>query len=247
MRNSVVLCGVLLALSAVSATAAGLNLRWSSCFGDGGAQNRTVACAGKLGSSILVGSFILPTVGVLQASGVDLVLDFASAGTTMPDWWRITCRVNFITCNPTISPSAVNCFDWANGVAAGGLAGYTVGTLYGPTHARLTAGFGVPAGNNQDIPGGTELFLFNTVISNAKTTGAGACTGCTTPVCIQFTNATVAAGSGTSVVVNGATVPGSNYALWQGGAGTGTVLGSDCPAATPTRNSAWGTIKSLYR
>jgi len=247
MKKTLLLCGALLALTAASASAAGTNLRWSSCFGDGGPQNRTSACTSNLGSNILVGSFVLPSAGVLQASGVELLLDFASAGATMPDWWRTTCRTGFITCNPTISPSAANCFDWANGAGAGGLAAYNVGTLYGPTHSRLLAGFAVPSNNRQDIPGDFEMFLFNTVISNAKTTGAGACTGCATPVCIQFSNVKVAAGIVTGAVVNGASAPASNYALWQGGAGAGSNLGSGCPAATPTRNATWGSVKSLYR
>jgi hypothetical protein len=38
-----------------------------------------------------------------------------------------------------------------------------------------------------------------------------------------------------------ASSPGGNYVTWQGRAGT------DCPAATATRNSTWGNVKSMYR
>ena len=248
MKKVTLLCGMLLALSAVSASAAGLNLRWTSCYGDGGAQNRTSACTSNLGSAgLMAASFVLPSAGVLQASGIELLLDVASAGATMPDWWRTTCRSGFIAVNPTISPAAINCFDWANGAAAGGLAAYNVGTLYGPTHARLLAGYAVASNNRQDVPGTFEMFAFNTTINNTKTTGTGSCTGCTTPVCIQFSNLKMAAGIVTGAVVNGPSAPGSNYVTWQGGAGAGSNLGAGCPAATPTRNTTWGSVKSLYR
>ncbi|MFM8560394.1 MAG: hypothetical protein ACKOC6_12530, partial [bacterium] len=63
MKKTLLLCGALLALTAASASAAGTNLRWSSCYGDGGPQNRTSACTSNLGSNILVGSFVLPPAG----------------------------------------------------------------------------------------------------------------------------------------------------------------------------------------
>ena len=62
MKKAMLLCGMLLALTAVTANAqvgGGLNLRWQSCLGDGGAQNKTSACSNNLGSNLAVGSFQL--------------------------------------------------------------------------------------------------------------------------------------------------------------------------------------------
>ena len=247
MKRYYLILGALLTFAATTADAAGLNLRWSSCMADGGPQNRTSACTNNVGSNVLVASFVLPSAGVLQASGIELLLDIATAGATLPSWWTTSCRTGFITCNPTISASAVNCFDWAEGAAAGGLAAYNQGTLYGPSSARLLAGYAVASNNRKNVLGDVEYFAFNTVISNAKTTGTGSCAGCSTPACIAFTNLKMAAGTVTGAVVNTPTVSASNYALWHGGAGVSTSLGSGCPNATPTRNTTWGSVKSLYR
>jgi len=72
------------------------------------------------------------------------------------------------------------------------------------------------------------------VVSNAKTTGTGSCAGCSTPACIVFNNVKMVAGTKTGAIINSAAAPGSNYILWQGGAGVSSNLGSGCPAATPS-------------
>ena len=244
MKKVTLLCAMLLALTAVSANAQGLNLRWTNCFGDNGAQNKTSACANSLGSNVAVGSFVLGAD--VNSTGIELIVDIATAGTALPAWWTTACRTGFVTANPTISTAAVNCFDWASGAAAGGLASYNQGNLYGPSSARVLMGFAVPA-PGQLVPAATEMFAFNLVISNAKTTGVGSCAGCTTPACLVFNNLKMASGIVTGAILNSPTVAGSNYITWQGGAGVSSTLGGGCPAATPTRNSTWSGVKSLYR
>ena len=248
MKKAMLLCGMLLALTAVTANAqvgGGLNLRWQSCLGDAGAQNRTSACTSNLGNAgIAVGSFVLASD--VNSTGIELIVDIATAGTALPAWWTTACRTGFLTCNPTISPAAVNCFDWASGAAAGGLASYNQGTLYGPSSARVLMGFAVPA-PGQLVPGGAEMFAFNLNISNAKTTGTGSCAGCSTPACLSFNNLKMASGVQYGAILNTPNAPGSSYITWQGGAGVSSTLGGGCPAATPTRNSTWSGVKSLYR
>ena len=244
MKKIALLCATLLALSAVSANAQGLNLRWSSCLGDGGASNKTSACTSNLGSNVAVGSFQL--AADVNSTGIELIVDIATAGTALPAWWTTACRTGFVTANPTISTAAANCFDWASGAAAGGLASYNQGNLYGPSSARVLMGFAVPA-PGQLVPAATEMFAFNLVISNAKTTGVGSCAGCTTPACLVFNNLKMASGIVTGAILNSPTIAGSNYITWQGGAGVSSTLGGGCPAATPTRNSSWSGVKSLYR
>ena len=51
----------------------------------------------------------------------------------------------------------------------------------------------------------------------------------------------IAAGNVEHRKLTNASTPGGNFVTWQGGGGT------NCPAATPTRNSTWGSVKSLYR
>ena len=254
MKKVMLLCGALLALSAVAANAApGLNLRWNSCFGDAGTSNRSNACISTLGSAgTLVGSFELAAAGVLGVTGVEIVMDLASAGAALPAWWTfnapggtIGCRGTALGVNPTISGAAANCFDWAAGQGAGGLAAYRVGQFYGPSTARIVAGFAVAA--PVDVPGAAEMFAFNAGISMAKTVGTGLCAGCLTPVCIVLNSINVVPGTAASTFLGGpANGPGSNVATWQGGAGVSSTLGGGCPAATPTRNTTWGSVKSLY-
>ncbi len=251
MKKVMLLAGMLLAMSAVAANAAGLSLNWNNCAADGRSANKTSACANSLGSAgTMVGTFDIPN-DVVAATGIELVLDLASAGTVLPAWWSTSCR-NPFTVNATISAAAVNCFDWSNATALGGLAAYTQGGIYGPTSARILAGFAVPPpGVNvaalAAVAPGTEYFAFNIVLTNAKTTGTGLCAGCTTPVCIVFNNLKMVAGTTTAAIVNTPQAPGSNAITWQGGAGVTSTLGGGCPAATPTRNTTWGSVKSLYR
>jgi hypothetical protein len=247
MKKSLLLSGLLLlATSSAAFAAAGTSLRWASCLGDGGAQNRTSACTTNLGSLPLVGSFEMPDL-LANVSGVELSLDVAVAGAALPAWWQYNageCRQGSLSMNPTISLSAANCFDWANANAAGGLAAYNEGT-FGPSSAHILGGFAVSAANLASLDPGVEWFAFNLLISNAKTTSTGACAGCLSPVCIVFNSIKVATPTN-SILITGAASPGSNYATFQGGVGVSTLLGAGCPAATPTRSSTWGQVKSLY-
>ena len=251
MKKVTLLCAMLLAVSAVGANAAGLSLNWNNCFADGRFANKNSTCLSNLGSAgTMVGTFDIPN-DVVGATGIELVLDLASAGTTLPAWWTTSCRVPF-TMNATISGTAVNCFDWSSGTALGGLAAYTIGGVYGPSSARVLAGFAVPppgvnvAALAVAAPG-AEYFAFNIVLSNAKTTGTGSCAGCLVPVCLSFNNLKMVAGTATAAIVNTPQSPASNTVTWQGGAGVSSTLGGGCPAATPTRNATWGSVKSLYR
>lgn len=250
MKKVMLLAGMLLAISAVAANAAGLSLRWNACSLDAGVANKTSACTSNLGNAgSLVASFNTDT-DVFGATGIEVIIDLASSGAAWPAWWSVACRTP-ITLNSAISPAAANCFDWSSGTSVGGLASFTSGLYYGPTSARILGGFAVPPAG-VDVPAlpaasGTEFFAFNVVLSNAKTTGTGSCAGCTTPVCLVFNNIKMVSGLVTSAILNQPAVPGSNVATWQGGAGVTSTLGGGCPAATPSRNATWGSVKSLYR
>src|SRR5882672_5689194 len=89
------LCGLLLAMTASASAAAGLNLRWNACFGDAGANNKISACTSNAGSQFMVGSFVLPS-DLPGVSGIEIVIDVATAGSTLPAWWSFknvgSCR-----------------------------------------------------------------------------------------------------------------------------------------------------------
>ena len=254
MKKVTLLCGMLLALTAsVVSAAPGTNLRWSACLGDGGLPNKSFACNTNTGTNSLSGSFEIGA-DILQANGLEIVIDLASAGTTLPAWWQFknvgTCRQTALAMSTSLSPLAVNCADWAAGQATGGIGAYTVGGL-GPNSARVKLVTAVPAAALADLFAATEYYGFNMNITNAKTLGAGtlSCAGCNTAVCLVFNSIKVT----TQIAANDRTFSGatngidSNFATWQGGTGVITGAGNGCGAATPTHNATWGAVKSLYR
>lgn len=254
MKMLAVLCGLLGALVATQASAAaGVNLRWSNCFSDGGAIDRTSACNSNLATAgTLVGSFetSAPVTGVRQ---LNFTVDLASAGAALPDWWRfnapggiVGCRGTALTMNAVISIAAVQCFDWSEGQAVGAVQSYQVGVPAGPTTARLTLTTGVLSPGLDLVPA-TEYFAFNVLIVNAKTTGTGSCAGCSTPMCVFIRQMFMTTEDGRSLGFAGSTHGADSfYVTWQGGVGVGSLIGTGCPNATPTRNSTWGAVKSLY-
>ena len=245
MKRSILMVGVVAAmlLTTSSAFAADLNLRWTNCLGDAGLQNKTSACTSNLGSAgSLVGSFVLPN-NVVGATGIETIVDVVVNATALPAWWTAACRTGFMGMNPTISPSAANCFEWAPGVA-GGLGKFWEttppgGTNYGANTGRAIAAFATATPTDVVAGPGNEYFAFNLTISNAKSTGTGSCAGCATAACLVFNSVKMVAGLSTAVFLEGANTAGSNIATWQGTA-------ANC-AAVPARNTSWGAVKSLYR
>jgi len=116
------------ALSALPAHAfsnGGTALRWDECYGDAGAQNKNFACDTNPGAETLVGSFTL-TSNLANASGIELVVEFASASSVLPTWWQFknpgTCRQTSLSV--AITGTGTNCPNWtgdASGAAAGGI------------------------------------------------------------------------------------------------------------------------------
>ena len=137
MRPISAILTLLVLLAVPSAHAAGVNMRWNACLGDGGSASRTFACDRNTGTNQLVGSFVLGA-DLQQVSGVQFVVDIATDSPTLPAWWHFknagSCRAASLSVSGTISPIAVNCLDWANGAASGGLASYAVG-FSGPNTA----------------------------------------------------------------------------------------------------------------
>ena len=243
MKKVSLFCAALLTLTAVTANAAGLNLRWNTPILDAGVQNKTSACTSNSGGSVAAASFSLPA-NVVGATAIETVVDVATAGTALPAWWTTTCRPGFLTANATANLTW-NTIEWAGGVT-GGIGSWRMGLDYGPSAGRAIMAFATATASDIDATLG-DYFAFNLVISNTKTTGAGNCAGCSTPACISFSNLKMAAGTSTAAILNAPAASGSNYITWQGGAGVSSNLGSGCPAATPTRNATWGSVKSLYR
>lgn len=251
----------LLLLAAVPTTgfaAQGLNLSWSRCYGEGlGTQNRNFACNQNTGVNIMVGSFVLSS-NMPQVIGTEIIMQLASDSPTLPNWWAFkntgTCRLSSLGMNTIANPADVVCVDWSAGQAVGGIGAYCTSTspcIGNPSATNVAVPKlinAVPQAAAMDLEAGVEYFDFHLTINNVKTVGTGACAGCQVPVCIVLNSIRVVdLGDHNSRFISAAANPGSNFITWQGGGVPSTPQGTGCPAATPTRKSTWGSVKSLYR
>lgn len=231
-----------LTITASVASAAGLNFAWNDCPSGGGVQNKTFACASNTGTNTLVGSFI-PPVGVTAATGIEVVVDLLTAGPAYADWWAFrnvgTCRQTALSANADFTGGPSNCTDYFVGAASGGLTNFESGFSGTANRARIKALWAVPPANAGPLDSGTEYYAFKFNISNAKTVGTGACTGCTDNVCLvlNMIRITQPVGVGNFDVSDEAT---SRTATWQS-----EVAGTCLPV--PARNRTWGSVKALYR
>jgi hypothetical protein len=244
VKKASLLCVALLALSATSAFAGGLNLGWGNCVNDGGTSNKTFACASNTGTNTAVASFI-PTMTSSTVNGNEIVVDLQAQGAALPAWWQFknvgTCRSTSLSVSSTIPATAINCINEFSAQATSGIGAYNIG-FGGANRARLVIAEAVPASALAAVDPSGEYFSINVSVSNSKTVGAGACAGCSTPVCIVLNSIKLTAGGGDlDEFIGNAAV--SNAVTWQGGA----IGGNGCPLAVPTHNTTWGAVKSLYR
>lgn len=259
--RSFVACA-LLALGLARTAQAGdeIYLRWDNCYGDGGAYNKVFACDTNSGAEFLVGSFRLDST-TDKITGAVIVMDLASVGPQFPSWWGMGtgyCRTASSLQGIFATPSTSTvCADPWLGRAVGGASFLPMGG----NRARITVNLAMPQGFESTAQAGQEVFAFQLRINHARTTGLGACSGCSEPFCISWSwgGLTDNQGGGFRVRILGSDTPnnGSNV-TWQTGAVASTqgtchlppaacatfVL---CEAVTPTRIPTWGTIKSLYR
>jgi hypothetical protein len=239
----------------------GLVLRWNQCAADGGIKNRVFACNTNVGSERLVCSYETGTT-IAQVSGAEITVDIRAASTSLPLWWQFrntgTCRVSSLALNFTADPNAVNCVDQWSGQASGGIGAYQIGLL-APNMARIRAAGAVPQAALFQVDPGIEYFVCNVTVNHQKTVGAGACSGCVTPVCVLFASLVIT----TPVAADNRTFTtprdgnSDHWVGWQGAVAQSPHVVCDqdgcnyqfgCSASpVATRGSTWGALKSLYR
>jgi hypothetical protein len=241
MKKILLISGVLLALTATVASAAGINLYWNDCS-VGGSTNKAFACASNAGTNSMVLSYD-PPAGLSLLVGINGILDLQSAQNPLPAWWDMfnagTCRAAALSQN-VVFPTG-NCFDYWAGGGAGGITAYIP---TGTNRRRIGTSFSGNEATSGPFDAGTEYYAMNVNISNVKTAGLGACAGCTDPVCVVLNELLLSQPNGTPGGSPAVTSPlTSNFVTWQGG----QIAAPGCPAATPTVNRTWGQVKSIYR
>ena len=242
MRAAIVRCSVVLASIAWSALlaapldAAGINLHWDDCT-PAGAMHRTFACDTDAGQHVQVASFV-PPAELQSILAIEATWDACSMGVMWPSWWQFhnpgSCRQSALSVSADFS-GWETCADPWQGVPLGGIARYVLDSGSWDA-ARLQVAYAVP--EPVAIEPGTEYYAFRIRIDNEHTVGAGACAGCTVPVCIVLNQITVFESEQTSHHLFN---PAMNYSVtWQ-------AMSPVCPFVVPARHATWGQIKSLYR
>jgi len=194
---------------------------------------------------VAIASFI-PPANTNVFLGVSAQVDVTTDQATLPDWWAhgtgfcrgttgMSVTFDFATNGP------FTCAEFNSGSAAGGFA-YDVG-FGSPNRARLRVQYAVPVDVGGPLDASTEYYSFKWNLLRGKTTGAGACAGCSAPACIVLNSVQLFQDPAQNFDPTITNPIDRNYVTWQS-----PVSGpAGCPQSTPTRNSSWGQVKSLYR
>jgi len=240
MKNTLRICGVLLALTASAASAGGINLYWNDCGGGSGVTNKAFACNSNSGNNDLYVTFE-PNANIPDVNGSNPIIDLQSASSPLPAWWQFknagSCRQNSLS---AISVTTGTCFDTWQGQGVPSIAAYYVTAVLpsiSVNRARILGSISVPGASAAGVDPGTEYFDLLIRVDNARTEGLGACAGCLDPVCLLLEEVLLTSNnSGDTKLLYPIT---SNYVTWQGAF---TWL-----CSTPTLNKTWGQVKSIYR
>ncbi|HKQ58773.1 MAG TPA: hypothetical protein VJY35_12970 [Candidatus Eisenbacteria bacterium] len=233
--------GVLLALTASWASAAGINMFWDDC-GPAGTTAKTFACDSNSGNHDIFISFD-PPQQIPQLVGNTQVIDIFVPGSNLPDWWQFknagSCRQLSLT-TPNIGPGS--CVDTWAGQDLPSIAAYlnTANTPWmAPNRARLIGSTAVSNAAAVAVDPGTEYYSMAIRINSSKTVGTGACAGCSSGVCLFLTEITLTDTNSNTYFVN--SILNSNFMVWQ----EPWIGGPGC--FVPTTNKTWGQVKSIYR
>ncbi len=234
---------------------AGINLSWDDC-GSAGASRKDFACDTNTGIPFrLIGSIVpQQTVGVVV--GASAQINILGTQAQLPDWWKFgstACRgstalgVSF----DFQSDGPYTCTDpWMT--RAQGMMTYQV---MNATDARILLSTAMPEGETVSFDSGTEYYVFRLNLGRSRTTGTGACAGCSMPACLLLDNIQLfqSPQEANDPIDSAGAI--SQLATWHG-AGIFTWddfenhrSGIGCAPDLPTRaaRSTWGAVKSLYR
>jgi len=185
----------------------------------------------------------MPPAGIDELEAIQAQLDITSTTATVADWWKNgvgQCRGTAgLTASLDFTGGPFNCTDFWAGLAASAFA-YDIG--FGtPNRCRMIIQGAIPFDNRAPADASTEYYGVRVNVARAKSTGLGACAGCQDPMCIVLNEIQLfqpAADGNDPRLTN---LLSSNFVTWQASSVP------NCPESTPTHNSSWGQVKSLYR
>ncbi len=237
----------LLGAAQLPAYAAGANLTWNACASEGGAANKDFACNSNAGTNVLYASFVLATDQPL-CTGIEATVEVSASTDSLPSWWQLfnvgSCRRTSLSASFDFSnDSGTSCTDMWQGAGVGGLGAYhtywtTPRVPSGAANqASIRLGAAVPITSPLQLTSGIEYYAFKLMVNNAKSTGAGSCSGCATPGCILLSELNVVQSDNQHEALTEAQT--SNRVTWQAAA--------TCPGAMARQNITWGQVRSVMR
>ncbi len=167
----------------------GINLSWDAC-GTDGVKTKTFACDSSTGMPLTMIASFCPPPGIHEFLGISGTLNIATAGPTLPDWWKHGsgfCRgTTGLSATYDFVSDPAYCMDFYTGQAAGGIA-YDVG-FGSPNRARLRIQAAIPYDNRGPVDPTIEYYAFKIALNRSRTIGDGSCAGCSEPMCIILTD-----------------------------------------------------------
>ena len=218
------------------------HLSWNDCAASGIAT-RTFACNTNSGAEELVLSFV-PPEGVVTFTGIDARIRIWPPTPSLPPWWALAaggCRSASLRVQP-FAPGASLCpTPWTTEL-------FTF-VEFNPAAQEIRAAVNLNHGQEHPLDPGVEYYGLRLTINHAKSTGSGACEGCSMPVGMYLSRLWMYQGAELTFEFP---LPEVAYVNWQCDGGPivdqGSVTGwqfANC--ATPAQGRTWGQVKALFR
>lgn len=236
--TTLVVAALIAIVAAPNARAEGLNLSWDDC-GNFGVSNKSFACNTNDAVFTLVGSLIRDAPDSVVTVGGTLIIDADEL--LLPDWWKF--RDNSPGTNSPVACQDSGLFAIDDGQAtscptlivdprSGGNYGWFPTTNF-PDIGQISFSTGSLSATETFLEPGTEYAYFRLILHPTRTTGPGACAGCSSPLTITLTRGVLVR---LDIAENYTiTEPATrNFVRWDGG-------------PVPVDQSTWGAIKRLYR
>lgn len=226
-----------------------LHLAWDDC-GAAGSNTHRFACDANTGPPASLVISVMPEAAIDQFVGVSGTLVMLPSQ-DLPDWWRFdsgACRAGALSATTDFaSMGPWTCVDPWGSQGLGGFV-YEIFDGFPVDGGRMRFEFALPVGTTTTLEAGVEHYLVRVNVARTRTTGVGACAGCSVPVCVQ-TDLGLYTADFDDVFLS------SNWAYWQPASvgefydfetgRSGTICLPENP--TPAAHATWGTIKRLYR
>ncbi|MDM8008392.1 MAG: hypothetical protein QUV05_19825 [Phycisphaerae bacterium] len=244
MKKALLFAGLLLALTASVAMAAGVSVSWKNfCWGEeGSSTDLTWACTTNINTNIRMTTSFKLDADMPDFVAAEIYMEGMVQDAVVPDWWELGDATTADCRNGTILSASADgtvlangggdiCFDPWQGGGAGGIGLYS----YDGNRMHLNAVWA----SATEIPllANTEYFALQFRISGLRTVGT--CPGCLVPAIWGLTKIGVCMPMAT-IYLDAPYLGGNQCLTWQ----SSTL---PCAAPVPARNTTWGQVKSLYR